>query len=59
MLILLNADSAEQNFGLPGPEVNWTMLLDTAQPELPETPLADGHFLVAAYGVALLTARLE
>ncbi len=59
MLILLNADSAEQNFGLPGPEVNWTMLLDTAQPDMPETALADGHFQVAAYGVALLTARLE
>jgi isoamylase len=59
MLILLNADSAEQDFVLPGPEVNWTTLVDTAQPELPETALADGHFQLAAYGVALLTAELE
>jgi glycogen operon protein len=59
MLILLNADSAEQDFVLPGPEVNWTMLLDTAQPDMPETALADGHFLLAAYGLALLTASLE
>ena len=35
------------------------MLLDTAQPDMPETALADGHFQVAAYGVALLTASLE
>ena len=59
MLILLNADSADQNFTLPGPKVNWTTLLDTAQPDLPEAPLADGHFQLAAYAVALLTANLD
>jgi isoamylase len=59
MLVLLNADSAEQDFVLPGPKVNWTTLVDTAQPELPETALADGHFPLAAYAVALLTAKLE
>jgi glycogen operon protein len=59
MLILLNADSADQDFVLPGPEVNWTTLLDTAHPEMPETALADGHFQLAAYSVALLTAKLE
>jgi glycogen operon protein len=59
MLILLNADSADQDFRLPGKKASWTTLLDTARPELPETPLADGHFQLAAYCVALLTAKLE
>jgi isoamylase len=58
MFILLNADSADQDFVLPGPEASWTTLLDTAQPKLPETPLADGHYQLAAYAVALLTAKL-
>jgi glycogen operon protein len=58
MLILLNADSAGQDFVLPGPKVSWTALLDTADPKLPERPLADGHFQLAAYAVAMLTGHL-
>jgi glycogen operon protein len=57
MLILLNADTAEQDFVLPAPELRWTMLLDTARPEAPEGPLGDGHALVAAHSVMLLTAK--
>jgi isoamylase len=57
-LVLLNADCAEQEFVLPEPEANWTMLLDTARPELPESPFEDGHAKVGAYSVMLLTARL-
>ena len=54
MLVLLNADSAEQNFVLPPPELDWTMLLDSAAPEAPASPLADGHVAVAAHSVMLL-----
>ena len=59
MLILLNADSAEQEFVLPTPEFEWTLLLDSTRPELPEGPFEDGHALVAAYSVMLLTAKLD
>ena len=58
MLVLLNADSADQDFVLPGPEVDWTMLVDTALPDAPECPLDDGHATVAAHSVVLLTALL-
>ncbi len=54
MFVLLNADSAEQDFVLPGPETDWTLLLDTARPDLPEGPFDDGHARVAAYSVMLL-----
>jgi isoamylase len=58
LLVLLNADSAEQDFLLPEPKVNWTMLLDSARTEAPEWPLGDGHALLAAYSVMLLKALL-
>jgi glycogen operon protein len=58
MLILINADSAEQNFVLPGPEVDWTMLLDSARPAEPPTPFDDGHAQVRAYSVMLLVGWL-
>ena len=53
-LVLLNADCAQQDFVLVGPELDWTMLLDTARPEEPECPLDDGHALVAAFSVMVL-----
>ena len=59
MLVLLNADPVPQDFVLPGLQVNWTTLLDTSRPEMPEIPLTDGHAQVAAYGVMLLTAPLR
>jgi isoamylase len=58
MMVLFNADCAEQQFVLQELDVNWTMLLDSAQPELPETAFEDGHATVAAWSVMLLTARL-
>ena len=58
MMVLFNADSAEQQFVLQELDVNWTMLLDSAQPELPERPFEDGHATVGAWSVMLLTARL-
>ncbi len=59
MLILLNADSAPQTFVLPGPELDWTLLVDTSRPEMPEGPFEDGHAEVGAFGLLLLTARIE
>jgi glycogen operon protein len=58
MVVLLNADSAEQEFLLPAPELDWTMLLDSSLPEAPARQLEDGHALVAAYSVMLLVGWL-
>jgi isoamylase len=59
MLVLLNADSADQEFALPGPVFDWTMLLDTALPETPSCPLDSDRARVGAHAVMLLTARVE
>jgi isoamylase len=59
MLVLLNADSAEQDFVLPAPELDWTMLVDTARPGRPAIPFDDGHARVAAYSVMLLVGSLN
>jgi glycogen operon protein len=59
MLVLLNADSAEQDFVLPAPELDWTMLVDTARPGLRAIPFDDGHARVAAYSVMLLVSSLN
>jgi isoamylase len=58
MLVLLNADSADQDFALPEPVLKWTMLLDTALPEAPESPQLIGSVTVGAHAIKLLTARL-
>jgi glycogen operon protein len=58
MLVLLNADSAAQEFVLPGPEVNWTMLLDTALPEVAACPLDAYRARVDAHAVMLLVGWL-
>jgi len=57
--VLLNADSAAQEFVLPGPEANWTMLLDTALPEVSACPLDADRARVEAYAVMLLVGWLQ
>jgi isoamylase len=59
MLVLLNADSADQDFVLPPPALDWTMLLDTGLPEMPPCPLDANGARVAALGVMLLIVRLS
>jgi isoamylase len=58
ILVLLNADSAPQEFVLPGPEVHWTMLLDTALPEVAACPLDADRARVEADAVMLLVGWL-
>lgn len=58
LLVLLNADSAGQDFVLPNPVLAWTVLLYSAEPEQPAGPQKAGHAHVAAYAVMLLVAQL-
>ena len=58
-LVLLNADSADQDFALPEPALDWIMLLDTTRPELPPTPFDADHARLGAHGVMLLVGRLR
>lgn len=58
VLILLNADSSAHVFSLPGPSLEWCVVLDTAMPDADERPHGDGPVAVAAHSVVLLTARL-
>jgi glycogen operon protein len=59
MLVLLNADCAEQKFVLPEPDLSWTMLLDSAHPETPATPLNEGCAQVAALSIRLLVGWMK
>jgi len=56
MLVLFNGDSAQQVFGLPDPNVPWTMLLDSANPEARPVPVDTVD--VAAHSVVLLVGWL-
>ena len=58
MLVLMNADSAPQDFLLPGPEVEWTLLLDSALPSAPGRPFPEDHARLAAHSVVLLVGWL-
>jgi glycogen operon protein len=58
MLVLINADSAGQDFILPDPKARWTMLLDSAQPEPEVSEVGVGSVRVEAHSVVLLTALL-
>ncbi|MCO6418151.1 glycogen debranching protein GlgX [Siccirubricoccus sp. KC 17139] len=57
-LLLLNADSAPQEFTLPEPAYAWRKELDSAEPEAEVAPV-EGTVTVAARSVVLLAARLE
>jgi glycogen operon protein len=57
MLVLLNADGDPQEFRLPEPALDWTLLIDSARPGEPETPFPTFSARVSAHSVMLLTAR--
>jgi len=59
MLVLMNADSAAQDFVLPGPEVRWTVLLDSSMPDAPASPCNADVARVAAHAVVLLVGWLR
>ncbi|WP_206934863.1 glycogen debranching protein GlgX [Roseococcus thiosulfatophilus] len=58
VLLLLNADSDGHRFTLPEPGMDWTMMLDSAHPDLAEHPAAGRSVLVAAHSVVLMATRL-
>jgi isoamylase len=58
MLVLMNADTAPQDFVLPGPEVEWTLLLDSASPSAPGRPFPEDHASLEAHSVVLLVGWL-
>jgi isoamylase len=58
MLMLLNADSAEQEFVLPEPAAGWTMLLDSSQTEMAACAFDGDRTHVGAHSVMLLVGWL-
>jgi len=58
MLVMMNADCAPQDFVLPEPNVEWTLLLDSASPSAPGRPFAETHGRVEAHSVVLLVGWL-
>ena len=58
MLVLINADSAGQDFVLPEPKARWTMLIDSALPDSDASEVGVGSVRVEARSVVLLTALL-
>ena len=61
VLLMINADSADQPFKLPGLTRNWHLLLDSANPEAEERMLEEGEetVQVGSRSVVLLWSRLE
>jgi glycogen operon protein len=61
VLLLINADSADQTFVLPGVTRNWTILLDSADPDADERMLDEGEdrVQVASRSIVLLWSRLD
>ncbi len=57
-LLLLNADGAAHDFTLPAPAMDWTIVLDTADPEAEEYRAEGESVPVAAHSVVLLATRL-
>jgi glycogen operon protein len=57
-LLLLNADGAGHAFALPEPELDWTLVLDSAHPDREEQQVQDEAVPVAPRSVALLAAKL-
>jgi glycogen operon protein len=60
VLLMVNADSAPQPFTLPTTVQNWSLVLDSANPEAEERPLEKSETVVAvgARSVVLLWSRL-
>jgi glycogen operon protein len=58
MLVLINGDSAEQSFTLPDPNVPWSMLIDSASPEMHALEVDGDQVNVAAHSVILLVGWL-
>jgi glycogen operon protein len=61
VLLMMNADSAGQTFTLPATVRNWTLLLDSANPDEDERMLEEGENTVevGARSVVLLWSRLD
>ncbi|CAM4218523.1 hypothetical protein ROMU108268_19660 [Roseomonas mucosa] len=61
VMLMLNADGAEQSFQLPEPVLPWRLLLDTALPEAEERSLLpeETSVTVGAHSLLLLGARVE
>jgi isoamylase len=57
-MLLMNADGAGHAFALPGPRLDWTLVMDSAHPDLPERPVHDEAVPVAPRAVVLLAATL-
>jgi isoamylase len=57
-LLLMNADSAGHDFVMPQPTLEWSMVLDSGDPEAPERSMSGETVLVAAHSVVLLAAKL-
>ncbi len=57
ILLMLNGDSAAQDFAMPEPRLDWTLALDSGAPEAAERPVAEPSVPVPARSVVLLAAK--
>jgi glycogen operon protein len=57
-LLLMNADSAAHDFLLPHPALDWSVVLDSADPEAEEYPVSGEAVPVGPHSVVLLASRL-
>jgi isoamylase len=57
LLMMLNASADTLRFTAPAPQLEWHVLLDTADPEVAPRPLAASEVNVASRGLVMLAAQ--
>jgi isoamylase len=58
-LLLFNSDSAEHEFTLPQPALDYRLLADSANPDAGDSRPAGGRYKLAAHSTAVLIAEAE
>jgi glycogen operon protein len=58
IILLTNSDSATHEFHLPGPDLDYALLVDTARPAISDEPVVDNRVAVAAHSLVLLVGNL-
>jgi glycogen operon protein len=58
IILLSNSDSAAHEFNLPGPWLEYALLVDTARPAVTDEPVQDNRVTVAAHSLVVLAGSL-
>jgi hypothetical protein len=58
IVLLANSDGAAHEFNLPGPWLDYSLLVDTARPAVTDEPVAGNRVAVTAHSLVVLAGNL-